>query len=336
MAEEYKNIPLDDVELDVENPRIRRFLEHFPSPTAEQIHLALGFGSTESDAGGSTTLRTLRESSRESGRICSPVIVRPRGDGKYLVIEGNTRLAIYKDFRTEFGNGKGWDAIPAVIRDGLSSIEIHTIRLQAHLVGPRPWDPYSKAKYLTYLREKEHLPMPAIEAMCGGRRKELAELIDAYHDMEKFYRPALPDESAFDITRFSAFVELQKPGIKAAIVNNGFKLEDFARWIIDRKIDPLRTVRDLPKILAHKEAKQRFLKSGAKDAIRHLDLPPGTGALDNVSLEALARVLTERLDSIEYNEVKALKADPSGNKAVAMLSLLETLQEICEEISTGG
>jgi hypothetical protein len=333
MAEEYRNIPIDDVELDVENPRIRRFLEHTPSPTAEQLHLALGFGSTESDAGGSTTFRTLRESIRESRRICSPIIVRPNGQNKYLVIEGNTRLAIYKEFRDEQGEDKGWDAIPAVIREGLKSIDIHTIRLQAHLVGPRPWDPYSKAKYLTFLREQEHLPMPAIEAMCGGRRKELAELIDAYHDMEKYYRPALPDESAFDITRFSAFVELQKPGIKAALVSNGFKLEDFARWIIDRKIDPLRTVRDLPKILGNKEARQRFLKLGAKEAIKHLDLPPGSAALDSVSIEALTRVLTEKLDSIEYNEVKALKADPSGNKAVAMLSLLETLQELCQEIS---
>jgi len=333
VPDQYKNIPIDDVELDVENPRVRRFLEHTPNPTAEQIYLALGFGSTESDAGGSTTFRTLRESIKDSGRIFSPIIVRPNADNNYLVIEGNTRLAIYKEFRDEEGAGKGWDTIPAIVRHGLKDIEIHTIRLQAHLVGPRPWDPYSKAKYLTFLREQEHLTMAAIESMCGGRRRELAELIDAYHDMEKYYRPAIPDESAFDITRFSAFVELQKPGIKEAILTAGFTLEDFAHWVIDLKIHPLNTVRALPKILASKDARQKFLKSGAKEALKHLDPPSGSDSVGNISVEALTRGLTERLDSIEWNEVKTLKADLSGSKAVALFTLLETLQSLCADIS---
>lgn len=333
MTEQFQRIPIDEIQLDVENPRIRRFLEHIANPSAEQIHLALGFGSSESDSGGSTTFRTLRESIRESRGISSPILVRPIEGDKYLVIEGNTRLAIYKEFRDEQGTGKGWDAIPAIIRDNLKELEVHTIRLQAHLVGPRPWDPYSKAKYLTYLREVENLPMAAIESMCGGRRKELADLIDAFNDMEKYYRPALPDESAFDITRFSAFVELQKPGIKEAILGGGFKLDDFAHWVIDQKIHPLSTVRALPKILGHKDARQKFLKSGAKEAQKLLDLPLNTGALDNTTFDALARVLTERLDSIAYSEVKALKADPSGTKAVALFTLLESLQGLCDDIS---
>jgi ParB-like nuclease family protein len=336
VSEQYKDIPIDDVDLDVENPRVRRFLEYTPNPSAEQIHLALGFGSSESDSGGSTTFRTLRESIRESGRIFSPIIVRPGVHNKYLVIEGNTRLAIYKEFRDEEGAGKGWDTIPAIIRDDLKDIDVHTIRLQAHLVGPRPWDPYSKAKYLTLLRDQEHLTMPAIESMCGGRRRELAELIDAYHDMEKYYRPALSDESAFDITRFSAFVELQKPGVKEAILAAGFTPEDFARWVIDFRINPLSTVRALPKILANKEAKQKFLKSGAKEALKHLDPPSGSGAVDNISLETLARAVTERLDGIGWNDVKALKADPSGSKALALVTLLESLQSLCAEISKDG
>lgn len=333
MGEEYKNIPIDDIELDVENPRIRRFLEHTPHPSAEQIHLALGVGSSESDTGSSTTFRSLRESIRESPGISSPIIVRSKGAGKYIVIEGNTRLAIYQEFRDEKGTGNGWDAIPAIVRDGLNANQIHAIRLQAHLVGPRPWDPYSKAKYLTYLREQEHLPMAAIESMCGGRRKELAELIDAYNDMEKHYRPALPDEGAFDVTRFSAFVELQKPGIKEAILISGHSLDEFAHWVIDEKLYPLNTVRALPKLLKNKDAHQKFLKVGAKEALKHLDLPTDSNALDNVSIETLARVLTERLDGIEWTEVKALKADPAGSKAVALFGLQDTLQSLCADIS---
>jgi hypothetical protein len=180
MVEERKSVPIDLIDLDVENPRIRRFLEFTPNPSAEQINLALGVGSSESDSSGNTTFRTLRESIRENRGIIIPIIVRTKADGRYLVIEGNTRLAIYKEFRDEQGPGKGWDEISVIIRDGLKDYEVHAIRLQAHLVGPRPWDPYSKAKYLEFLRNHENLPMAMIQAMCGGKGRELSELIDAY------------------------------------------------------------------------------------------------------------------------------------------------------------
>src|SRR5215813_7557542 len=157
MVEESKSVAIDLIDLDVENPRVRRFLEYTPIPTAEQIYLALGFGSSESDSGGTTTFRALRESIRENKGIIIPIIVRTKPDGRYLAIEGNTRLAIYKEFQDEQGKGKGWDQIPCIVRDGLKENEVHAIRLQAHLVGPRPWDPYSKAKYLDFLRNVENL-----------------------------------------------------------------------------------------------------------------------------------------------------------------------------------
>ena len=98
-------------------------------------------------------------------------------------------------------------------------------------MGPRPWDPYSKAKYLYELRTQEHLPFATIVDYCGGRQTEVVEHINAYSDMEQHYRPVLGDDGAFDTTRFSGFVELQKPGIKQAITATGFDLSDFARWI---------------------------------------------------------------------------------------------------------
>lgn len=333
MTEEHKIIPIDSIDLDFENPRIRRFLEYTPNPTAEQIYLALGFGSSESDSSGTTTFRSLRESIRESKGIIYPIIVRTKPDGKYLAIDGNTRLAIYKEFRDEQGPGKGWDEIPAIIRDGLKDHEVHAIRLQAHLVGPRPWDPYSKAKYLDFLRNFENLPMATIEALCGGRRRELSDLIESYNDMEKYYRPVIADESAFDITRFSAFVELQKPGIKEAILTAGFTKEDFAKWVVDQKIQPLNTVRALPRILANKEARQKFLKSGAREALKQLDLPSTPSSLDNIPLEHLARALTERIEGIAYIDVKALKSDNASSKAQALFAAVEALQELCTEIT---
>ena len=93
--------------------------------------------------------------------------------------------------------------------DQLDEKDIDAIRLQAHLVGPRQWDPYSKAKYLNYLSNSEHLTTDQIIDFCGGQKSEVHRFIDAYNDMEDHYRPLLASDDQFDPTRFSAFVEMQ-------------------------------------------------------------------------------------------------------------------------------
>src|SRR5204863_8997708 len=122
-----------------------------------------------------------------------------------------------------------------------------------------PWDAYSKAKYLTFLRNKEHFPFSKLVDYCGGSKKAVKESIDAFMDMEAYYRPLCESEGDFDPRRFSGFVELQKNNVKTALVQEGYDVSHFARWIFDRKIDPLATVRDLPKILKTPKAKEVFL-----------------------------------------------------------------------------
>ena len=85
-----------------------------------------------------------------------PILVNRDASERLVVIEGNTRALIYRQFRSA-ENSRRWDEIPALIYDQLDEKAIDAIRLQAHLVGPRQWDPYSKAKYLDYLSNSEHL-----------------------------------------------------------------------------------------------------------------------------------------------------------------------------------
>ena len=92
---------------------------------------------------------------------------------------------------------------------------MHSIRLQAHLIGPREWDPYSKAMYLNHLANVEHMPMNTLISFCGGSSKasEIRNMIAAYNDMETYYRPLCDDDSQFDIKKFHGFVELQNRNI---------------------------------------------------------------------------------------------------------------------------
>src|SRR5206468_10662898 len=120
--------------------------------------------------------------------------------------------------------------IPAIVYKKLDPESIDAIRLQAHLVGPRQWDPYSKAKYLTHLRNSEDFPLQKLVEYCGGSQKSVMESIDAFAEMEKYYHPLCASEGDFDPSRFSGFVELQRQNVKTSLSQAGFGVSDFAKW----------------------------------------------------------------------------------------------------------
>lgn len=331
-AHQVEFVPIEKLELDIENPRIRKWVEIYgDKPTADQLYLALGAGSVDPESGTTTTFNSLKQSIQTNKGIIQPIIVNRHADGRLVVVEGNTRVAIYREFKNNNVPGN-WDTIFAIVHENLESRGIDAIRLQAHLVGPRPWDAYSKAKYLHSLRDIEDLPLSEIVDYCGGKKREVVEYIDAYIDMEKHYRAVIADDSEFDTYRFSGFAELQKAGIKEAIFAAGYNLDDFARWIHERLIDPLATVRALPQILANPEAREVFLKDGAKEAKKVLDIPPPP-AIGNLTLEQLLRAVISRINQIQYHEVKSLKANPTSAAAQLIVEAKDAVAELCSDIN---
>lgn len=178
----YTEIDTALLDLDFTNPRIQNYLQNYPeeSRSGELLAMLLGTG-TDSCA-------SLKESIKEHGGIINPIIVNHFPDGRYVVIEGNTRLQIYRDFIRDNVPGN-WNKIRAIIYENLENNEMHSIRLQAHLVGPRDWDAYAKAKYLTFLSDEEKMPMKELLAYCGGSSKasEIRYMIQAYKDMRDDY-----------------------------------------------------------------------------------------------------------------------------------------------------
>ena len=327
------SVPVDEIELDQSNPRIRKFLEMYrDEPTPEQIFLALGAGNDDNvGTSSSTTYEKLKQSIISNGGIIQPIILNRRSNGTLICVEGNTRVALYKHFHET--NVKGdWTRIPALVHDEIDEASVHAIRLQVHLVGPRPWDPYSKAKYLYELRTKEHLPFATIVDYCGGRQTEVVESINAYSDMEQHYRPVVGDDGEFDTTRFSGFVELQKPGMKQAITAAGFDLGDFARWIHEGKLFPLQKVRVLTRILRNKKAREIFLKQGARKAESVLEKPDLSRTLQEAEIGQIARALVNKIASLPYSECQRISNDIGGDTAQALIEAQVELSEMTKSL----
>jgi len=332
---EVKMVPLSQITLDLQNPRIARLLAMYKEVTSDQIALALSTG--ESDEGETfASYRNLKSSIRTNRGIIHPIIVNRTTDGSMVAIEGNTRLQIYREFNAEEPDSI-WTTIPSIVHDSLEQSNIDAIRLQAHLVGPRPWDPYSKAKYLHMLSTVEYMTIDHIIDFCGGKRKEILNYIEAYKDMELHYRPQLSDpDGDFDPKQFSAFVELQKPRIKASVINNRFSLADFAKWVIDSKFTPLNTVRSLPEILSDSKAKEDFLRKGG-DAEQAkmilLQRASGTSNISSATIVELAQEITKRLGSISYKDVKDMRLSESDPTRQSLQELHWQLEELIKDIS---
>ena len=330
----HTHLPVDDLTLDVDNPRIQLIMERWKGEvTAEIIHLALGSGRDTQDSGDSgTTFYSLKESIRTSGTIIHPIHVNKTAEGKLVVVEGNTRVAIYKELRDSDVDGN-WDEIPAILYEGLSQEEIDSIRLQSHQVGPRAWDPYSKAKYLHKLSSDQDMPFARLVDLCGGRRNQVRDYIAAYQDMEDHYRDILEDDADFDPTRFSSFAELQKSSTKEAITLAGHSLEDFSRWVHSRKIHPQHTVRKLPLILGNPEAKNVFLTDGAEAAVRYLDRANDTGDPIDGSLPELCKAVLAKLRAVTWPDIQKHRSEKDSAETQTILDLNDELADFVKEIS---
>lgn len=334
LSSEYMELNICNVELDYENPRIAKYIEMYGKDkiTSEALSLILGGGTDDKNG---TSYSSLKESIKSNGGIIHPIIVNKiTSKNKYVVIEGNTRVQIYKELLQAEVEGE-WNIIRAIVYDDLDETDIHAIRLQSHLVGPRDWDPYSKAKYLNYLSNKKKLPITLIISFCGGKQSEVKKMIDAYNDMEEYYRRNLSDDSEFDQRKFSAFSELQNQQIKETLLKNGYSKNDFAKWVINGNFDTMQSVRQLPAILNNKDATKVFFDENAKEAMKVVAAQEiSTKSYDSNAYESIAAELLQKLDSIEYKEIKKLRDDPDyENKKSMLITLYETLDTIVKEIS---
>lgn len=329
-SESFQSLPIHEVKLDTSNPRIRRFLEIYDQNEIGDHHIGLALNAPSSDSptalADTTTPSRLRESIIANRGIRQPIIVEKRKDGSLVCIEGNTRLWIYRDLHKKNAQGD-WSKIPALVHTGLTNESIDAIRLQAHLVGPRPWDAYSKARYLHELQNHELMPLDRIVALCGGNQRDVIRSIQAYSDMEEFYRP-LCEPGEFDAERFSGFVEYQSPRVQEAILTNGFSGADFAEWIKDRRINTLQEVRQLPAVLKDKGARAVFLKDGMKMAVKELDRETEDVELQKASLGQLATALGSKANQTSMAELRSFKEDDGSTlrQIEAALDALRFLQ----------
>ena len=316
-----QKLPTTSINLDKENPRIKHYLEQYKEISSELIALALSDNSSE---GSSTTYHSLRDSIKESRGIIHPIVVSHEPDDSYVVIEGNTRLQIYREFEKN-GMPGNWSEIIALVYEKLDDEEKHKIRLQSHLVGPREWDPYSKAKYLFYLSEVEGKNMNTIISMCGGNGSDIKKSIDAYKYMVGFYKPYTKERGMdFDVSEYSKFKEHENSKIKSSIEKRNFEVNEFAKWVANRNVNKAQGVRLIPQIMRNEEALKAFLRediSAAEKVLHAVEL--ASADLSEYPYDVLASALYKRLFDFPVGEIQNLANDENYSDKLWKLQYLK-------------
>ena len=317
-------IPLNNIKLDIENPRIQYYLDTSLNDniTQEKIQFALAEGNAQYDK--------LKQHIEVNGGIYDPIWVVPEGDF-YTVIEGNTRAFIYQELSEKYYNEKKWKAIDAyVLPQKVDHDKINFIRLEKHLFGPTPWDAYEKARELYRLNTQEDYSLKRLEQLTKLSASDIKNNIQAYMDMEDQYLKTYNHPS--ERLKFSYFVEFRKnKDLKRLVKEGSISLLDFCDLVGQSKITHGADVRKLSSVLKDEKARQALYDDNFEAALDQLEQK--NPAAKSKLFEKIEDVI-DGLENIKWDELGEIKRGMQPAKLEALIKLQSMTTNILKDIGT--
>ena len=358
---EFKSIPVNEIKFNPKNPRffgqvlesVPEKLPEFVSPedekeiTQDQCQLLLSFMiDADKKTSSSSDFAQLQASIKAKKGIINPIHVvkleKAEGKYKYLVSEGNTRLAIYKDLNSQ-SNAEPWtNKIVCCVLENEEDFE--DVMAIAHIVGVKEWPPYSRAKKLAYIKKKDNAQYEKILAKCGSSasRNKLELRINAFNHMEKvkkFFDPQHKDyikgPKPFTAQLFAFFEEYNKFKSKFEPEFDGL---EFAKAVRTGKLSNARQIAPLARMFEKTDYRNDFLSNPnyTKDAEPLIQKWRNEKKEENVTngRTTVERSLLEDLQKFSstlqcYHELNVLRAQEDDFYDIKIL-----IQELLTELSS--
>jgi hypothetical protein len=252
-------VDVDDLELDEANPRLASSDEDAASPR-DLVKILWSEMAVDEVAYSIAANGFFQE---------EPLFVIPKKGprGKYVVVEGNRRLAAVMLLRDanlrKYVGATGLPTISASARNALNTlpVSIYPDRKSLweyfgfrHINGPQPWDAFAKAKYVADVHEDYSVPLKEIARKIGDRHSIVKRLYNGYKVLEQAEARGFAREdtyrtrfyfshlyTAVDYPEFREFLgidpdedELQKNPVPRASLD---ELHLLMRWIYGSKKD---------------------------------------------------------------------------------------------------
>lgn len=137
---------------------------------------------------------SLRQDVKRHGGLMEPVLIRH--DTKE-VIEGNTRLAVYRSLHESGADGE-WDLIPCNIVAGLTADQQAAFLNQIHVTGKTQWSAYEKANF-AYVRVQAGIDVKTLANLFGESAATIRHRVSAVRLMADNDDSNLEHYSHYDV-----------------------------------------------------------------------------------------------------------------------------------------
>lgn len=242
---EIREIDIDNLILDEENPRIGYWRDNIMRITDEtsqgDLEIALKSGDYDD-------YNRLKRTIETSEGAMEEIWVYRIGNNKFKIIDGNTRVLIYKDLRGKYPHKEHFKKIRAkVLPQDITEKSINFIRLIAHLRGINDWQVYERARMLHILYYHRGYTDEQLQNTTKLNSTDIRRWRDAYKNMNEQFLPNYSDRPDA-LLKFSYFVEFENKKIKEGMKRYGLTVKDFCDWVGQDEITRAQDVRDLRKI----------------------------------------------------------------------------------------
>ena len=286
------DLPLDEVMLDPNNPRIANTVAIAFSEKGDALQARL-----EALLWADDDVRDLYRQVLINKGLIERIIVRP----DRRVVEGNCRTVVYRKLRERNPSEACWKTIPArVLPTDIADRDVAILLGEMHVAGKNTWTPFEKAGHVYRMHNDFALVQDEIALRLRMSKSKVNQLIRAFDMMKNQYLPAYPGPASS--RKFSYFEEVfKKPPLRDWILANPTNERQFIDWVGKGKLDQGAQVRDLPAILDDEQAIEALTSDGFAAAQRVLaeDNPVITSKLFKRMVEMTDALKKAQLDDVQ-------------------------------------
>ena len=200
------------------------------------------------------SVKNLEPEVKRHGGLMEPILVR---HDTMEVIEGNSRLAVYRHFHQKKTEGE-WEYIPCEIVSSLTDDQQAAFLNQIHVKGKTSWSAYEKANF-AYVRHERGWSLEKIAGVFGESIGTIRTRVKVIETMKKNEDNERSHFSYYDVLVRSAEISeaMQKEGVSGFLLT---KIKNFGPKDEDGDFTAQELRKKLPVILKKPKVLTKYLE----------------------------------------------------------------------------
>jgi hypothetical protein len=317
----HEDVPLEKIELDLNNPRIRYRLS---------LQTNNGKRPSEKELGkiilGLPEVKQLRRDIEHNHGLRERVILQENG-GKFKAIEGNCRLTCLRDLHEKNPTDPTWKKVPArILPTDVDPKHVAILLSDFHVAGKIKWDAHEKAGQIYHMANELHMPQEEIAVYLHTSKSTVNRYLQAYGFMvDKFLKIDDGKYSAAGNRKWSYFDEFfKKKELREEVMKNPDFGDNFCRWVGDDQLPKAADVRLLPTILKHPNTRKAFEEGTPLDEVNKM-IEAAEPEQGSDFFKLLAKMREACTSAAQVKEILRIRTDK-----VARQRVLETYEAMVD------